>query len=458
MEPSRNNDRARAAARRRAVQRRRRQRQAALIRLCVLLVVVLAVLIGVIVLLTPKNPLVDQITLEAGFALKPEQFLEKPEKYKNKDVSFSTDISQLDLTVPGIHEIQLSVDGKIYTTTLTIEDRTAPKGDPVNAVTEVGIVPDPEDLITNVRDVGPVTISYRNEPDVSKGGEVTADVLLTDAAGNTAVVRVQVLVISDEVAPEIHGAANWEVYVGDPIAYKANITVTDDQTPYPTLTVDNSKVDTGKAGTYPVTYTATDAAGNSTSVTVYLTLIEKPTGYVEPEVVYEIARDVLGKITDDSMSNVEVAAAIYNWVRFNISYNGHSDKDRGWAAGAYDGFTNHQGDCYTYYATAKALFDVAGIPNVDVTKVITSQTSSSSHYWSLIDLGDGWYHVDCTPRNNQRTESFFLFTDEELLAYSRNNRNSHNFDSDDYPERATESVQDKMEFDIYSGVTIKESW
>ena len=458
MEPSRNNDRARAAARRRAAIKRRRQRQAALRRMCLMLVVLLVILVGIIILLMPKNPLVDELTLEAGSALAPEQFLERPEKYENKAVSFVTDVTKIDLTIPGKHEVTLSVDGKTYASALVIKDRTAPKGDPVDTVTTVGVVPDPENLVTNVHDVGSVTISYRNEPDVRRGGEVTAQVLLTDAAGNTSVVNVKLTVISDEVAPEIHGAADWNVYVGDTIAYKANVTVTDDQTKYPTLTVDNSKVDTGKAGTYPVTYTATDDAGNSTSVTVYLTLEEKPAGYVEPEVAYDLAQKVLDGIVDDSMSKAEVAAAIYNWVHFNISYSGHSDKDRGWAAGAYDGFTNHQGDCYTYYATAKALFDVAGIPNVDVTKVVTSETSSSSHYWSLIDLGDGWYHVDCTPRNNQKTESFFLFTDEELLAYSRNNRNSHNFDADAYPERAEESVQDKMEFSIYSGVKIKESW
>ena len=459
MEPSRNNDRARAAARRRAAIRRRRQRQAALMRLCMLLVVVLAILIGVFVLMMPKNPLVQKLTLEAGSALQPKQFLEKPEKYENKPVSFVTDITKLDLTVPGEHTVELSVDGKHYTTVLVIEDLTPPKADPVDSVTEVGVLPDPETLVTNVRDVGPVTISYRNEPDVSKGGEVTADILLTDAAGNTAVVRVKLLVISDEIAPEIHGAADWEVYVGDTIAYKANITVSDDQTQYPTLTVDNSKVDTGKAGTYPVTYTATDAAGNSTSVTVYLTLVDKPAGYVEPEVVYEFAQDVLDEITDSSMSKVEVAAAIYNWVRTHIGWYDHSDKENGWAAGAYDGFTKRMGDCFTYYATAKALFDVAGIPNIGVTKVITADTSRSSHYWSLINLGDGWYHVDITPRNGNYTDSFFLYTDEEMLNYSRQHKNCFNFDVDAYPDRATQSVQEHFEFDKNTlKVTIKESW
>lgn len=456
MEPSKNNEQARAAARRKAAIRRRRKRQAALQRMCVLLAVVLMVLLGAILLLMPKNPLVENLTLEAGTAVSAEQFLKKD---TNKSVSFVTDIAKLDLIVPGEHEIEIAVGGKTYSTVLVIEDKTAPKADPVNSATQAGMLPDPETLVTNIRDVGPVTVSYQEKPDVSKGGEVVAHVLLTDGAGNTAVVQVKLLVMQDEVAPEIYGAADWEAYVGDPIAYKANITVTDDQSQYPTLTVDNSKVDTGKAGKYPVTYTATDAAGNSTSVTVYLTLVEKPSGYVEPEVVYAMAQEVLDEITDENMSKVEVSAAIYNWVRVNIGWYDHSNKDSGWAAGAYDGFTKRMGDCFTYYATAKALFDVAGIPNIDVTKVVTAQTSSSSHYWSLIDLGDGWYHVDITPRSNNFTDSFFLYTDEEMLAYSRQHKNCFNFDLDAYPDRATESVQEHIGFDKNTlMVTLKESW
>lgn len=456
MEPSMNNDRARAAARRRAAVRRRRKRQAALQRACVALAVVLMVLLGAFLLLMPKNPLVENLTLEAGTALNPEQFLIKE---TDKSVSFVTDISKLNLTVPGEHTIEIAVDGKTYSTILKIEDKTAPKADPVNSTTQAGVLPDPEDLVTNIRDVGPVTVSYREKPDVSNGGEVVAHVLLTDGAGNTAVVQVKLLVIQDEIAPEIHGAADWEAYVGDPIAYKANITVTDDQTQNPTLTVDNSKVDTGKAGKYPVTYTATDAADNKTSVTVYLTLVDKPSGYVEPDVVYALAQEVLDEITNENMSKVEVAAAIYNWVRTHIGWYDHSNKDSGWAAGAYDGFTKRMGDCFTYYSTAKALFDVAGIPNVDVTKVVTAETSRSSHYWSLIDVGDGWYHVDITPRNNNVTDSFFLYTDEEMLAYSRKHKNCFNFDLNAYPDRATKSVQEHMEFDKNTlMVTLKESW
>ena len=83
------------------------------------------------------------------------------------------------------------------------------------------------------------------------------------------------------------------------------------------------------------------------------------------------------------------------------------------------------------------MFEVAGIENVDVVKSVTTH---SRHYWSLINLGDGWYHVDCTPRTGTG-DNFFMVTDAELEAYSSKHRNTHIFDTTLYPERATESVQ-----------------
>ena len=79
-------------------------------------------------------------------------------------------------------------------------------------------------------------------------------------------------------------------------------------------------------------------------------------------------------------------------------------------------------------ATSKALLTRAGIPNLDVVK---SDTSHSSHYWSLIDCGDGWYHFDTTPRYGGG--SFFMLTDAEILAYSEAHRDSHIFDRSLYP-------------------------
>ena len=81
------------------------------------------------------------------------------------------------------------------------------------------------------------------------------------------------------------------------------------------------------------------------------------------------------------------------------------------------GFTEGQGDCFVFFATSKALLTRAEIPNIDVVK---SDTSHSSHYWSLINCGDGWYHFDTTPRYGGG--SFFMLTDAEILEYSEAHR------------------------------------
>lgn len=208
----------------------------------------------------------------------------------------------------------------------------------------------------------------------------------------------------------------------------------------PTLDIDNSKVNLNKAGTYEVVYTATDSAGNTLSASSKITIKEKPKGYVDKEDVYALAKKVVDQIINDSMTDMEKAFAIYRWTKTNIGYTGTSNKDS-WTIGAYQAFTKKSGDCFNYYAAAKAMLDVCGIQNVDIVK---SDTSHSAHYWSLINLGDGWYHFDATPRKGGG--NFFMLTDAELAAYSTKHKNSHIFDSSLYPERATVSVQDKINY------------
>lgn len=471
MEPQRRRPDPRTAARRRAAMKRRK-RQLALRRLVLLLALVLVVtlMIAAVVLVVKlvkpddqkknqANPVLEKYTMEAGTQLRVSELLKNPDQDK---AQFVTDISELDLNVPGLHRIVLTVNGKNYSTMVTVQDTVAPIAEPIDGITKPGVIPNPETLLKNIKDAGSVRVTYKQPPDVSQNNTTVKVVLvLSDLAGNTTEIETSLLVFLDEVAPVITGAVNREYFIGDTIAYKEGITVTDDHTKNPVLTVDNTAVKPKTPGIYPVIYKAKDASGNVSSVTVYFTFRERPNDYVEPEVAYEYARDILKnkiKVTD-TMSKAQVAASIYNWVKKNIRWYDHSNKEHGWPAGAKDGFEQRQGDCFTYYAVTKALLDVAGIPNLDVVKVVTPETSQSSHYWNLVDVGGGWYHMDCTPRANALEDSFFLYTDAEMLAYSQQpvNKNCFNFDLDAYPPRATESVQEHIKFSVPT-VTIKESW
>jgi hypothetical protein len=416
----------------RRINRKRREARARKIRILVISALVLTVLLVALLLrYLLWNPLNQDVVLEAGDPIRLELFI------SGEKAEFVTDVSKIDTSKPAIHTIVVNVDGREFETTLNIRDTKAPTAEVVELSTKLGILPEAKAFVKNIQDCSAVLVSYKTVPDVSVGGTKDVEIILKDSFGNITEVASKITVITDEEPPVISGAKDIEIFLGGTVSYRTGITVTDNEDPNPTLTIDNSKVNLDAVGNYEVTYIATDATGNSSSVTITLKIKKKPADYVDEETVIDMAKDILAEITDDSMSKQEIAFAIYKWTWSKITYMDSSDKSS-WVKGAYYAFKNRKGDCFNYFAAAKALYIAAGIDNVDIEK---SDTSHSRHYWSLINLGDGWYHVDCTPRKGN-DDKFFMVTDEELEAYSKKHSNSHIFDKTKYPERATKSIQD----------------
>ncbi len=230
----------------------------------------------------------------------------------------------------------------------------------------------------------------------------------------------------DTQAPTV-SASDIEIETGSSVSYRNAIQYSDnvDSQEDMTLAVDNTQVDTNKAGVYTAKYTVTDRAGNVASGQLTVT-VKDPISPQEQE-VYDMADAVLDEILTDDMDMKQKARKIYDWIRSNVHYINHSEKDS-WVQGAYEGLANGQGDCFVFASTAKALLTRAEIPNMDIVKA----TINPSHYWNLVDVGDGWYHYDTTPRKDG--SEFFLWTDAELEAYSKEHDNCHNFDRSLYPE------------------------
>ena len=98
-----------------------------------------------------------------------------------------------------------------------------------------------------------------------------------------------------------------------------------------------------------------------------------------------------------------------------------------------DRFTDHSGNCFTYAAMAKFLLTRAGIENIDIVKVVPEgSTDIPTHFWNLVNIGDGWYHYDVTPRKDGST--FFYITDAKLHEYSDKHNYTHRYDESLYPE------------------------
>lgn len=343
-----------------------------------------------------------------------------------QDAEFVTDIlEEIDYTQLGSYEVQIRSEGEVYTATLEVVDTIPPKAE-VCDVTGYALAPrSPEEFITSVEDVTEVTAVFKEEPDLSKLGTQEVTILFTDEGNNETLLQASLTLKEDTEAPVIKGAGDISVFVGDAVSYRKNITIEDNCPEGTELSVDTSAVNLEEAGVYPVTYTARDLAGNTSSVTVNLMVNSRS---FDPEEVYALADSVLASILTDEMTPLEKVTAIYDYVKGHVGYVSHSEKGD-WLKAAYDGLTTGRGDCYTYANTSKLLLTQAGIANMDIAKI----PAASNHVWNLVDIGDGWYHFDTCPRRGL-TEKILMWTDEKLMEYSDSHNKSHNYDHSAYPE------------------------
>lgn len=231
----------------------------------------------------------------------------------------------------------------------------------------------------------------------------------------------------DTEGPVISGVQPLTTTVGGTVSYRDGVTAVDDRDGPVTLQVDSSKVDLNAPGEYEVIYSAEDSAGNRTEVTTTVVVTQPdpppssaavrpdptPAVKVTLEDVNAMADRILAKIIDDSMSQKEKAKAIFDYVHGHIKYVGSSDKSS-WIDAAHTGFTTGRGDCFNYFACAKALLTRAGIPNVDLERV----GGVTHHYWQLVDVGDGYHHFDTCPHPTGYGITSFLITETQARAYT----------------------------------------
>jgi len=405
----------------------RRNQRRGLYTLIGVLSAVLLILVLVLLFAQPKVSLYDELTMEAGGAFPaPQSFLAE-----KRDVRIAyTNTSAVKPNVPGVYDVMLTANGEEYTAKIRVVDTVAPMAT-LQEINALGNIPAAEDFVVSVNDATEVTVAYLTEPDKKQDGQQTVTIVLTDMGGNTTQLQTRLTLVIDREAPVITGVADKIVYLGESVSYMSGVTVTDDMDPEPSVEVDRSAVDLSTVGEYPVTYTATDASGNTSVVSCTLKVLEKKDYYVPYETIYQEVDAILDGIIKDDMTMQEQVWAIYVWIRTNNTYVNHSDKED-WMQAAHVMMTENKGDCFNYYALCKLMLDRLEIPNMDVRKV-KNYEGDSDHYWSLVSLdgGNTWYHVDTTPRTNPA--SFCLVTDKFMDDYSAANGNCFNRDKSLYP-------------------------
>lgn len=239
----------------------------------------------------------------------------------------------------------------------------------------------------------------------------------------------------DREPPYFTGLTDISIYLGDSISYKSGVTAIDAKDGEVDYTIDRSAVNTSKTGTYYAYYTAVDSSGNTATEKRKITIKEKP--LVNEESVGKLVDNVLKDIIKDGMTKPQKLEAIYKWVTKNIKYAESDEKTE--LEAAYWGLKRGYGDCFNYYAITHFMLDKCGIDNMMVKRY--HKDTNSTHYWHLVNVGTGWYHLDCNPTAKQYPFKCFMCTDAEIYAYNKTRPDKpwyYSFDESLYPPRATE--------------------
>lgn len=234
--------------------------------------VVLLLLLAI--LFWPGN-IVGSLTVEAGTTqLTANDFLKRD---KGEGAEFITDMTTVDLAVPGEYPLELLYEGKTYKSKLIVEDTVAPEAEIRNVAIYAAEDLDPNDFVVSVADATAVTAALKSVPELKKEGSRLVTVVLTDAAGNTTEYEAVLTLFLDTVVPQLSGVTPLFTYIATEPDYLASVTATDDKDMALKIQVDTSRVDLNAVGTYDILYSVTDAAGNTTTAPSTVTVTDDNT-------------------------------------------------------------------------------------------------------------------------------------------------------------------------------------
>ncbi len=271
---------------------------------------------------------------------------------------------------------------------------------------------------------------------------------------------------SDREAPVITGPKGdaVEVFLGDSVAYKSYVKVSDNSGKYK-LKVDDSRVNTDKEGTYSVTYTATDEAGNKEEYTLKLTI--KRELYSRHTLMELVEKKAKALGLSEDMSKTELVKGIYDYVNSpskgkndaNIYFSDESNTptqqqsrdnwENDWIEEAVRTLqmSDMKGDCYTYYAVSRAFFEYFEIENIGIQRSADSD-EAGTHFWNVVNVGTEqnpkWYYYDATRLAGSFSDGSrngCLMTEAKLKSYKTSSGGTqfYRFEKPDgFPKIATE--------------------
>lgn len=313
----------------------------------------------------------EELTLEYGTMLTKEDILYNPEE--DSDQLRQEDIDRINQA--GVGEFTIaSLGGEVCT--VTVQDTTGPALKLQDWHVFPGNEVKLEDFVVSCEDIsGFVDVRFVTNPDVDTLGRQTIRIEAKDLHGNVTIGEAVLSVSTDNQPPKLEGLTEISVPKNTQIDFLAGVTASDNSQEPCEITYDAEVVDLTAAGTYYVTYTATDSSGNEATAKRKITVEH------DQEDTWNLVAEIAQTLENDPEK-------LRDYVRGMIGYNSNWGGDDP----VWFGFKNRAGNCYVHALCLDALLQYYGYE----TQLIW--VKDKTHYWLLINLeGIGWRHIDPTP-------------------------------------------------------------
>jgi len=330
---------------------------------------------------------------------------------KNTQATLITDLSKIDVHKMGSYEVEISIGDKTYTSMIKIVDTIAPVAQVEGTRVEVNGTLNPESLIISIEDQSETTVSFKVNPKLNEVKTTEVIVVVTDSSGNKSENPVNIEVVFDKTAPLIEELNPLFIEIGSSSPdYWTNTSVSDEKSTILSKTVLDDQVNLNKLGSFPITLTATDTAGNEATFQRIVNVVKEST-LLTMEALSDSAHDkadpfveaVLAEIIKDNMTQREKMKAIYDWLLNDVVYQAETSHE--YATDTYNkidpyaqaGFTKLKGNCFHFAAMAAELLNAL---DLELTLVkgegysATAETHFMLHYWVMVKIDGQYYHFD----------------------------------------------------------------
>lgn len=317
--------------------------------------------------------MVEKLKLELGQTVSKEDLLLNPER--DGDTVDQKLLDQINAAPAGTYTVTSTVGDQTATCVITIADTVAPELELRPVYADLNQKVKLKDFIVKATDAsGDVTTTLLTEISTKQVGTFTVVVEARDKNGNVTTAETTLVVSTDSKPPEFTGLTELQVQKGSTPDYTKGVKATDAKDGVVSFTYDAGKVNLSKAGTYYMTYTASDLSGNTVTKR-------------RKVVVTHNAEDTAALVAQIASGLSSDAVKLRNYVRSNIGYN----SNWGGTDPVWYGFKNKVGNCYVHAKCLDALLRAKGYETMLI------WVTDKSHYWNLVKIDGQWKHLDSTP-------------------------------------------------------------